>query len=147
MLIPEVDAKRINEIINHESVRPWVAGDIKGNLDADILVKNKANFFFVGEHGGSGFIKLKEGIYDLHSFVLPSGRGSWVKENFQRVRDWMFINTDAIAIVTLCPKNNRMAIGAARMCGFKKYATIERSWIHNGDIFDMDAYVVYKGVI
>lgn len=147
MLIPEVNADRINFLINHPDIRPWVCGDFVGVLDATPLVNNRENIFFTSTFGGCGFIKLKPYIYELHSFALPEGRGSWVKENFKLVKDWMFENTDAMEILTICPRVNRMAIGAARMVGFKKYATIENSWSHEGKIYDVDAYVLYKEVI
>lgn len=145
-LIPEKNADRINKFINDPSIREWVSGDFTGVLDATILVNNRDNIFFTSIHGGCGLIKLGSGIYELHTFVLPDGRGAWVKENFSRVRDWMFANTDTTEIRTLCPKNNRMAIGAARFCGFKKHSTMEKSCTHNGNIYDMDIYVLYKEV-
>jgi len=144
MLTPEVNADKINYFINDPSISDWVRGDLKGVLDAKVLVENKDNYFFCDEHGGCGFIKLRPSVYELHSFVRPEGRGSWVKYHAKMVFDWIFKNTDATAIVTLCPKNNRMAIGAARYCGFKKYDTLEKSWIYKGEIFDMDAYVLHK---
>ena len=146
VLVPEVNADKVNYFINHPSVREWVSGDLKGVLDASILVNNKNNIFFTSIHGGCGFIKTAPSIFELHTFVLPEGRGSWVKENFSSVRDWIFENTDATAIVTMCPKNNRMAIGAARFCGFKKYSTMENAWTQNGEVHDMDGYVLYKEV-
>ncbi len=146
MLIPETTADRVNELINHESIRPWVAGSFKGILDATSLVKNKDNIFFTSTHGGCGFIKMRPGTYDLHTFVLPEGRGAWVKDNFINVRDWMFNNTDAVEIITMCPKNNRMAVGAARFCGFKKYSTAEKVWEQDGNIYDIDFYVLFKEV-
>lgn len=146
-LIPEENAERINVLINHPEIRPWVSGDFMGILDATDLVKNKHNIFFTDGPGGCGFIKLRPGVYELHSFCLPEGRGSWVKNSFLKVKDWIFKNTDALMILTLCPKNNRMAIGAARICGFKKYSTIEKGWSQNGNLYDMDSYVLYKEVV
>lgn len=144
MLIPEKDASRINELINDPSIRPWVAGDFIGILDATPFIKNPDNIFFVSEHGGVGFIKTYPHTYECHSFILPSGRGKWMKKNFVEVKEWIFSNTDATQIVTLCPKDNGMAIGAARICGFRKYSTLESLWKHNDNIHDMDAYIIYR---
>lgn len=144
--IPEVDAIRINQLINHETIKPWVCGNMIGLLDASILVNNKDNIFFANEHGGCGFIKVNENTYDLHSFVLPSGRGRWTRDNFIKVKDWIFSNTNANIITTMVPVNNRMALGAARVCGFKKYGTINQAWAFEGKMYDIDTYVIYKGV-
>lgn len=145
-LIPEKNASRINDLINHESIKRWVCGPMIGVLDATVLVENGENIFFVAEHGGCGFIKNGENSYELHSFALPSGRGRWVRDNFFRVRDWIFSNTNASMITTMVPVNNKMALGAARICGFKKYGTTKDCWTFDGNIYDIDSYVLYKEV-
>ncbi len=146
MLTPETDAIRINRLVNDPSIKPYVCGQISGVLDVTILVNNPKNIFFCGEHGGCGFIWMEEGQYELHSFVLPEGRGRWARDNFRLCLEWIWANTGATQIVTLCPQNNRPAIGAARICGFTKYATIPDAWLFDGLEYDIDSYVLYKGV-
>lgn len=144
-LSPTKDVNAINALMNDPSIKPWICGNLVGVLDISPLV-NEKNIFFVDEHGGCALIYMSDGIYDLHSFVLPSGRGRWVKKNFDAVKGWMFANTNCERIITLCPTNNGMAVGAARFCGFKKYGTIANAWEHDGEIYDIDTYVLYKEV-
>jgi hypothetical protein len=146
-LVPETTAHVVNFLINHPSIQPHVCGQLVGYLDATPLVQNPDNYFFTNEVGGCGFINLAPGRYELHSFALPSARGRWVKENFERVKEWMFNHTPCKEIVTLVPLNNRMALGAARICGFKKYDTMPNSWTFEGKSYDIDAYVLYKGAV
>lgn len=136
MLTPETSAARINELINHESIREWVCGQLTGVLDVTQFVENKDNIFFTAEHGGCGLLKREDGSYELHSFSLPSGRGRWVRDNFFKVRDWIFSNTNAPYIVTFVLPSNKMALGAVRICGFRKYEEIE----------DVGYYVLYRDV-
>ncbi len=145
-LVPESTAVVVNYLINHPEIKPWVCGNMEGYLDVMPLIQNTDNFFFTSDHGGCGLIKLQLGVYDLHSFVLPSGRGLWVKDNFERVKEWMFKNTDCIEITTMVPKNNRLALGAARMCKFKKYGILEKAWKFGSEIYDIDLYRLRKEV-
>ena len=145
-LTPETDAVRINRLVNDPSIYPYVCGPLVGVLDATILVNNPKNIFFCGEFGGCGFIWMEDGQYELHSFCLPEGRGRWARDNFNLCRDWMWANTAATKIVTMVPQNNRMAQGAARICKFVKYATTAGVWLFEGNTYDIDSYVLYKGV-
>ncbi len=145
-LVPESTSAVVNYLINHDEIKPWVCGEMVGTLDATPLIADRDNYFFTDTHGGCGLLNLGQGRYDLHSFVLPSGRGRWVKDNFERVKAWMFENTDCREIITMVPKNNRLALGAARFCGFKKYGSMEKAWKFGGEVFDIDLYVLYKGV-
>ena len=146
MLAPETTPHVINYLINHPSIQPYVCGELAGQLDITVLLQNTDNIFFSDEVSGCGFIKLGPGRYELHSFSLPEGRGRQVKKGFEQVRDWMWSHTDCTEIVTMVPVNNRMARGAARMTGFKKYGTLEKAWKFGGEVFDIDLYVLYKGV-
>lgn len=147
MIVPETTAHVINYLVNHESIKPWVCGQIEGVLDVTPLIQNSDNYFFTDEVGGCGFIKLSPGRFELHSFCLPEARGKWTKDRFAEVRDWMFSHTDATEIVTMVPHNNLMARGAARMCKFTKYAKLENAWPYNGKVYDIDMYVLFKEVV
>ena len=143
MMQPTEDPADVNKLINDPSIKPWVCGPITGYLDITVLMDDK-NVFFAEDLGGVGFIFKDEKTYECHTFVLPEGRGKWARERFFQTLEWMFKHTEAEKIVTMCPVNNRMSIGAARMAGFKKYSTIPNSWVYEGKMYDMDAYVYFK---
>ena len=144
MLQPEISVDKLNALINDPSVYPWVCGELSGYLDLTPIFNNKENVFFGLEHGGCGFIKLKPGIYDFHSFCLPAGRGRWAITSAKDCIRWMFENTDAQELITACPQNNRPAIGGARALGFKKHSTVKNSWKYEGEFFDADIYTMNK---
>lgn len=143
-IAPSIDVDAINRLINDPSIKPWVCGDLGGFLDVSTLVDNPENLFFVAEFGGASLIKIKPKTYELHTFVLPEGRGRWAKQKLRYIFQWMFDHTDVEDIITLCPTNNRMAIGAARMSGFKKYGIIEQAWNHENIKYDIDCYIFKK---
>lgn len=144
MLTPEKDAIKINRIINDPSIAPYVCGKLTGVLDVTHFVNDPKNVFFVGEHGCCCFMWMEDEQYELHTAVLPDGRGRWARDNFRLCRDWMWANTAAKRIVTLVPSSNRMALGAARINKFIKYANMAGAWLFEGQKYDIDAYVLYR---
>lgn len=143
MISPTKDLEGVYYLLNHPSIKDWVFGDYVIDTIKP-LIDDEENKFFLGDLGGCFFIKRAPDIYELHSFVLPAGRGRWARDNFMEVLGWMFANTPATRIVTMCPVNNRMAIGAARMCGFKKYDKVPEGWKQNGHSYDIDMYYLRK---
>ena len=79
MLERSFDTARINEVINHPSVRPYVG---PGDSFADVtpLVEDTDNWFLIGEHGGFGLTQTTPGVHEIHTFILPEGRGAWARD-------------------------------------------------------------------
>ena len=82
MIERQASADAVNRIINDPSIHPWVCGPDNRKLDLTQQILDGSYIALLGEHGGFLFWKLKDGIYDAHSAVLPDGRGSL----HQRVR-------------------------------------------------------------
>lgn len=70
------DAGRINEVVNHPSVRPFVGAIELGEVDLAPLIRPE-NWFLMGEHGGFALIWTAPNIHEWHTFILPEGRGIW----------------------------------------------------------------------
>lgn len=105
------DAKAFNRIINHPEVYPWVAMDGVGELDATKLIEDQRNYLLVDEHGGCLFIPTHDGQYEVHTQILPEGRGgslAIVRAAFH----FMFTQTDCVAVTSYIPEGN---VGAERM--------------------------------
>lgn len=83
------DAARINELVNHPSVRPHIGGDPEQPLDLSAAVSDRTNVFLLGEHGGFACCWTAPRTYEIHTFVLPDGRGRWAYQLAQHGRDWM----------------------------------------------------------
>ena len=77
MLERSFDAARINEVVNHLEVRPHVGDPSYGVLDVAPLVARPEHWFLMGEHGGFLLSWSAPGVREVHTFVLPEGRGQW----------------------------------------------------------------------
>lgn len=122
-------ATRVNEVVNHEEVYPWVHGTVVGPLDLTPVVQDPRNVVLWGEQGGAVFIGLQPSIYEIHVQVLPNGRGRWALEMTQAVLRWMFTKTDAMEIVTRVPKGNIGAKVLAHKVGFTKEFDRPDGWV------------------
>lgn len=71
------DAAEINALINDPSIRPHVGGDGVSVLDLSAAVADPLNYFVTGEHGGFAFTWSSPSAYEVHTFILPAGRGAW----------------------------------------------------------------------
>jgi hypothetical protein len=108
----ELSASRINFVVNHPEVRPYVGG--VGPLDLAGLVADPRNVLLMVDGGGCLFQWLGEGYYEVHTQFIPEARGAAA---IQAVRDalwWMFTATDAVEIVTKVPDTNLGALGLVR---------------------------------
>lgn len=83
------DAGRLNELVNHETIRPHVGGDPETYIDLTAAVADQANHFLVGEHGGLACSWSAPKTYEIHTFVLPEGRGPWARDFARAGRDYM----------------------------------------------------------
>lgn len=66
-------------MINHPAVRPFVGAPDGGDLDISPLLKPE-NLFPFGEHGGFALLWTAPFTREVHTFILPGGRGKWARE-------------------------------------------------------------------
>lgn len=112
------EAAAINAILNHALVRPWVA-DVEGPIDITSKIANRANVLLVGEYGGFFCFCLQPGVYEVHSQVLPAGRGRWMRAFADAGAAWMFERTDAYEIITRVPDGHIAAKALALGAGMR----------------------------
>jgi hypothetical protein len=84
-----VDAERINFLVNHPAVRPFIGGDPTTKLDLSAAVADTNNVFVEGKHGGFAFTWSAPCVYEVHTFILPEGRGAWAASFAQEARSYM----------------------------------------------------------
>jgi hypothetical protein len=113
------NADRINEILNHPGVRPWVADASEGIIDISEKAANSDNVILVGRYGGFVVFKYWLGLYECHTAVLPEGRGSWAKEFAEAGAHFMFTRTDCVEIMTRVPEGHVGAAALTRSMGFE----------------------------
>lgn len=124
------DVARFNELANHDAIRPWIGG--KGVLDLAPMVMEPTNVCLLNEHGGFLCHRLDVGLYEVHSMMLPEGRGENTIECVREGFRYMFCATDCVEIITKCPDGNGAALGIARAAGFQEIFRRERAWDNGG---------------
>jgi len=77
MLERSFDTRLINAVINHPDVRCGVGAPDAGELDVGPLVERPEHWFLMGEHGGFLLSWSAPKVREVHTFILPSGRGVW----------------------------------------------------------------------
>src|SRR6478735_1220419 len=110
------DARHLNDVANHEDVRPGLGG--QGPLDLTSVVGNPMNVCLANEHGGFVFHNHGQGLYEIHTLFLRSGRGKAVREALAFALQYMFVRTDCAEIATRIPQVNKPAAMLARDGGF-----------------------------
>jgi len=92
------NAKFMNEVINHPSVRD--GAQAKAGSDLSQLVLNRKNVLLQNDHGGFVIIEKMPGIYEWHTQFLPKGRGQQVREAVKEALRYMYIKTGCMKIIT-----------------------------------------------
>jgi hypothetical protein len=110
----DFDARRINPIINHPDVLPWISQPGDDVLDLSAVVADFRNVLLMTDSGGLLFIQLEPGTYEVHTSFLPAIRGAPGVAIAKQALRHMFVSTDAMGIVTKVPAHNRGALGLVR---------------------------------
>lgn len=134
------DAAHANRIVNHPDVIEWVRGAAVGEIDLTALVSSEHTYVLMGEHGGQIYIRRQPGLFEIHSQFTPEGRGAWARAVTQKSIHWMFTKTEAVEIMTLCPKGNLGAKAMARAVGASREFTNPRGWVMAGETIPADVY-------
>lgn len=79
MLTRCYDAAQINAVINHPEVRPHIGAPELGDLDLTEAVDRPEHWFLMGNHGGFMLSWSAPEVREVHTFILPSGRGKWAE--------------------------------------------------------------------
>lgn len=75
-MIRTFDAEFVNRIVNDPTVRPFVGGDGESYIDLTAAVSDDKNHAMMGGHGGFLCTWSAPGTYEIHTFILPEGRGA-----------------------------------------------------------------------
>lgn len=133
-----LDATYLNEVSNHPDVRPWLKGE--GPVDLTALVADPANITLQYEGGGWFLQNLGGCVYEVHSMFTPESRGRHVAKCLAEALEYVFVETDAVKLVTRLPKGNVNARSLGQMAGFRpwfmrgedEYAVLAiEDWINN----------------
>lgn len=129
------DVAHINEVINHPEVRPFIGGD--GEIDITPAVIEKQNVFLMGEHGGFMLAWSAPNVHEIHTFILPSGRGSWAREAAQELIAFCRKNGDRM-IWTKVPKGRKNVEAFTRRAGLKATGEEVTMFGHPYSLFSLE---------
>lgn len=82
------DVERVNYLVNHKEVRPLLGFGEK-YIDLSEAVQDDANHFLDAEYGGFACCWSAPQTYEIHTFILPEGRGKWAYQLARAGRDYM----------------------------------------------------------
>lgn len=138
--IRHFDASSLNLVVNDPAVRPFIDERLDGPLDFSAGVANRNNVLLMGEHGGTFFIRLLPGIYEVHTFALPAGRGKWIAAFVRATAEWMFTKTEAFEITTRIPCDHVAARRLALTTGMKFEFSRPNECRWQGKLQDVDVH-------
>ncbi len=107
----------LNRVVNDPSVRPHVGGG-EGVLDLGPLLDDRRNVALVNDHGGLIYVWREPHTYEVHTMLLPEGRGAGAVLAARESLRFMFTSTDCLEVLTRCPPGNKGALGLTRAVGF-----------------------------
>lgn len=113
------DAVAVNAFVNHPDIRPHIGGDITQPVDLSGSVASDKNIFLLGAQGGFMLIWTSPDAYEVHTFILPEGRGRWAAQAARNGIGMMKYKFGARQIWT------RVAEGRDNVIGFTRAAGME----------------------
>ena len=89
MMTRSHDPERLNELVNHPAVRPDVGGDGESHLDLAAVLADEQNVLLLGPAGGFLATWTAPETYEIHTFILPDGRGPQAFDLARQGKAWM----------------------------------------------------------
>ncbi len=112
------DVVRINGIVNHPDVRPLIGEVEFGDVDMSPFVEVDQHWFLMGEHGGFAALWRAPAVYEIHTFILKTGRGRWARNAAFEALTYASIH-GAQMLFTLVPYERPEVELFTTMMGFK----------------------------
>ena len=107
----------VNAVANHAAVRPFVGG--LGVLDMTVAIADADNVALFGAHGGFVYEWAGPGIYEVHTLILPEGRGVWALDGARQSLDTMAKEHGAALIWTRIRRDYRHVRMFAHAAGMR----------------------------
>lgn len=128
-VVREFAAARLNNVVNHPEVRPWVAMQGQGVLDLSPVVADLNNVLLMAAGGGFIFQNFGDGVYEVHSQFLPEHRGEAVIAAARDAERYMFTRTDCMEIRSKVPEGNVGAAAFARKMRYELQFERANAWL------------------
>lgn len=143
----DYNAMRLNRVINDPSVFAHVATPeqlTSGEaLELAPIVNNLDNIALMCDEGGILAHKQELGVYEIHTQFTEKYRGPQAIKTVRDMINWLFINTDAMELLTKIPVNNEAALGLVRAINGKFEFSRENAYALPDDKFcSVDYYAL-----
>lgn len=137
MLDRSYDAERINVVVNDPEVRPFVGAIELGDVDLTSVVERPENWFLMGEHGGFGLVWSAPGVHEIHTFILPLGRGKWATKAAETMIAFARENGDTMLWTKIPSKFKNVSI-YARLMGMKTTDIVVKTFGEPYEVYKME---------
>lgn len=146
------DLHMVQDIFTHESVYPLISDD--GSLSPEAfretenlktVLESKSIYVLApNRYSITIFFPCNSNTFELHTMVLPEGRGKMAIKGAADAFEWMFLNTKCLKIITYVPTFNRAAKVMARMVGFVIEGCNRKSFLKGGVLYDQTLLGITK---
>lgn len=118
----DFNAQRLNRVVNDPSVLKDVATPEQlavgaPSLDLSPIVRDLGNIVLMCDEGGIVAHRQELGVYEIHTQFTERYRGVSCIKTVREMINWMFINTDAMELLSKIPEVNKAALGLVRAIG------------------------------
>lgn len=124
----------LNFYLNHSKIKPNIAPDGVGYIDASELLENPDTRFFNFGHGGVLFWQVEPKIYMGDAYFLKGN----ARENTKAAIREMFSIADKIRAEAA--SFNKQSMHFITSLGFKRTGIKEGAWSKNGEVYDVIQY-------
>lgn len=131
------DAHLVNLAANHPDVRPYLGPECLGELDFSEAVADEMNWFLMGQFGGFALAWTAPGVYEVHVFVLPEGRGKWAAQIRQATIDFAKANGAKMLWARIAPAA-KFVSHFARRGGMQPTGEMIYTLGHAYDVYKME---------
>ena len=135
------DYSLINRIINNNKIYPYIVDD--GSPEYYETNESDDIYYLIDREGLAIYSPLNFITYETHWCILSKYRGkavSFVKDTIR----WMFRNTNCMKVEVRIPEINIRSYKFAKKLGFNDEGVSKKSFMINGDIYNMNILGVEK---
>lgn len=142
------DMDLVTSIFKHDSIWPFCCED--GTEKEGFYVPDINGFYSLlviendTVNGVFWLNPITSVILEVHTCLLPHGRGAKANQAANLLVNWVFSNTKATSIVTRVPAFNEKARKLAERTGFSLLCTHKDAFMWNDRLYDMDFMGINK---
>ena len=137
----EEDISFVNLVLGDDSIYPHNIDDFNDDSlrwrHGEILINNPAMWVIIANvYTVVVFSPINSVMFDIHTSILPDGRGSFGACAVKEAIEWIFNNTQAVKVIGFIPSFNHRALKYAKLCGFQQEGVVKKSYQKNGILYD-----------